>query len=92
LYAVNGRAVDQGSCVVAFRQNRINAEEAARLAEGRYSSGLGTFLDVLDAQNAVLTAKTNLVNAQSALSVANVGLRYATGSVLAQQQNNQPAK
>ncbi|MEN6371812.1 MAG: TolC family protein [Armatimonadota bacterium] len=69
-----------------------NAEEATRLAEGRYSSGLGTFLDVLDAQNALLTAKTNQVNAESALSVARAGLSHATGSSVAKFQGEQMPK
>lgn len=57
-----------------------NAEEALRLTEGRYSSGLGTFLDVLDAQNALLTAKTNRVNAQSALNQARAAMTRAVGA------------
>lgn len=56
-----------------------NAEEALRLVEGRYQSGLGTFLDVLDAQTALLTARTNRVNAQSAVDLARVALAYAIG-------------
>ena len=36
--------------VVTAKAEVINAQEALRLAQGRYSAGLGVFLDVLDAQ------------------------------------------
>lgn len=56
-----------------------NATEAVRLTEGRYKSGLGTFLDVLDAQTALVTADTNRVNAQSAVNQARAALAHAIG-------------
>ena len=58
-----------------------NAEEGIRLTEGRYSSGLGTFLDVLDAQTALLTAQTNRVNAQSAVDQARAAMARAVGEI-----------
>lgn len=60
-----------------------NAQEALRLAQGRYDAGLGTFLDVLDAQAALVTAQTNRVNAQSAMNQARAALAHAL--------NNDPA-
>ena len=57
-----------------------NATESVRLAEGRYRSGLGTFIDVLDAQNSLVTAKTNRVNALSAISQSRAALSRAVGS------------
>lgn len=60
-----------------------NAQEAVRLAQGRYNAGLGTFLDVLDAQNTLVTAETNRVNAQSAVNQAHAALAHAL--------NNDPA-
>ncbi|MGV8125036.1 MAG: TolC family protein [Candidatus Xenobiia bacterium LiM19] len=59
-----------------------NAEETSRLIDGRYKAGLGTFLDVLDAQDALVTARTNLVNAQSALDLARAALAHAIGNPL----------
>lgn len=57
-----------------------NAEEAVRLAQGRYTAGLGTFLDVLDAQAALVTAQTNRINAQSASNLARADLAHAMNS------------
>lgn len=64
-----------------------NAEEGVRLAQGRYAAGIGVFLDVLDAQNALVTAQTNRVNAQSAINQARATLAHAFNSdpILLQQ-------
>lgn len=57
-----------------------NAQESVRLAEGRFRAGLGTFIDVTDAQSALLTAQTNRVNALSAVDQARAALRRAIGA------------
>lgn len=57
-----------------------NAEESVRLITGRYQAGLGTFLDVLDAQTALVTARTNRVNAVSAVNQARAALAHAVGA------------
>lgn len=57
----------------------VNAREALRLAEGRYRAGAGVFLDVLDAQSALVSANTNLVNAQTGVNQAIVTLAHAVG-------------
>jgi len=54
-----------------------NAREALRLAQGRYTAGRGIFLDVLDAQAALVIAETNRVNAQSAMNQARAALAHA---------------
>lgn len=59
-----------------------NADEALKLTEGRYRAGLGTLLDVLDAESAYLGANTNCVNARSALDQSNAALSYAVGAAL----------
>lgn len=57
-----------------------NAQEAVRLAQGRYTAGLGIFLDVLDAQNTLQTAQTNQVNARTAVNQARAALAHALNS------------
>jgi len=54
-----------------------NAEERLRLAVGRYRAGVGIFLDVLDAQNALNTANASNVNARAALELARAALAHA---------------
>lgn len=66
--------------VVTAQAEVANGEESEHLTQGRYSAGLGTFLDVLDAQSSLLTAQTNLVNAQSAVDQARASLSHAIGA------------
>jgi len=58
----------------------VNAREALRLAEGRYRSGIGVFLDVLDAQTNLDAANTNHVNALSGVDQARAALAHAIGN------------
>jgi len=79
---VNLQAADRR--ITTAEAEVTNAEETVRLIDGRYKAGLGTFLDVLDAQQALVTAKTNHVNAQSALDLARAALSHAIGNPLPQ--------
>jgi outer membrane protein len=56
-----------------------NAAEALRLAEGHYRSGLGVFIDVLDAQAALTEANTKLVNTRAEVEQARAALERAVG-------------
>jgi outer membrane protein TolC len=58
------------------------AEEAFRLASLRYTRGLGTQLDVSDAQLALLTARTNEARATFDLYLATAELARALGRPL----------
>lgn len=69
--------------MAASEASVANATEALRLIEGRYRAGLGTFVDVLDAQTAAVTARTNQVNARSALDQSLAALDRATGESFA---------
>ncbi len=66
--------------VVTADAEIANAAESVRLAEGRYRAGVGTFIEVTDAQTTLLTARTNRVNAQSAIDQARAALSRAVGS------------
>jgi outer membrane protein TolC len=56
-----------------------NAEENFRLTTGRYQAGLATYVEVTDAETALVTARTNQVNAQYDLSIARAALKRALG-------------
>ncbi len=68
-----------GAAFEANRQNAAEAEEAFRLAEVRYTRGLGTQLDVSDAQIALMTARTNQARAANDLYLAAAGVERAYG-------------
>lgn len=56
----------------------ISAQEALRAAQLSYSAGAGTQLEVTDAQNALLIAQTDAVNARYQVAQAQVQLAAAT--------------
>ncbi|MBB6071681.1 TolC family protein [Longimicrobium terrae] len=66
----------------AGRLNAAEAEEAFRLASLRYARGLGTQLDVSDAQLALLTARTNQARAAFDLYLASAELARSLGRPL----------
>ncbi|MCX7959169.1 MAG: TolC family protein, partial [Deltaproteobacteria bacterium] len=55
------------------------AEESLSLAEARYKSGLGTFIEVTDAQNVYVNAKNSLIQAEYDLILSGAKLRKALG-------------
>ena len=55
------------------------ASERARLAQLRYDAGSATYLEVLDAQRALLAAEQQLVQARRALLSSQVALYAALG-------------
>jgi outer membrane protein TolC len=63
----------------ARQQNSTEATEAFQLASLRFSRGLGTQLDVSDAQVAMLTAQSGEARAVYDLYLASAGLAYALG-------------
>ncbi len=74
--------------IVANRANvqaSTEAVEAAKqqliLAEGRYAQGLGSQIELTDAQTAVTTAQGNLVLAEYQLATAWAALRRAIGQI-----------
>ncbi len=56
----------------------ISGQEALRAAQLSYTAGAGTQLDVIDAQNALVTAQTDAVNARYEIAQAQVQLAAAT--------------
>ncbi len=56
-----------------------SAQESERLQRGRYAAGVGTLLDVLDAQSALVQAEVSQVTARYGLSLARAALAHALG-------------
>lgn len=69
--------------ITAAEKEQTSAREALRVAEVRYRSGVGTNVEVTDAQVAVARAGQNLANAQFDYLTALVRLEYATGAPVA---------
>lgn len=80
------QASDQLSLIAALdtqlarqQQSLAASEDAYRLAELRYRSGLASYLTVLNAETAVLNARNQRVDLLSAQAIARVSLLLAVG-------------
>ncbi|MCW3095527.1 MAG: outer rane efflux protein [Chthonomonadaceae bacterium] len=80
---VSLRAAEQRVAVAVA--DASNAEEGVRIATGRYSTGLGLFLDIINAQAFLVTAQTNLVSTRSAVDQYRAALAHAIGAALPRQ-------
>jgi outer membrane protein len=56
-----------------------NALELVRIAEGRFTGGIGTFLEVTSAQGSLVSAQRSLSQAQQDVERIRAQLRYAVG-------------
>jgi outer membrane protein TolC len=75
-------ARDTTARIEALRVSVAAAEESLRVADGRYRAGVGTLLEVLDAQTLATQARINAVQALYDLHLAIVSLQYAQGQPL----------
>jgi outer membrane protein TolC len=65
----------------AAKQGVVSAQESYDLAVGRFKAGYGINLDVLDAESALATARSNLVQAVLNYNQSQVQLVQALGLV-----------
>ena len=86
LVSLTSQLDSQRSQIIANRANAQASTEAVtaaraqlQLAEARYAQGLGSQIELADAQTAVTTAEGNLVTAEFQLATAWAQLRRATG-------------
>lgn len=81
-YQAAATARDTAARIAALRVSVAAAEESLGVAEGRYRAGVGTLLEVLDAQTLATQARINAVQALYDLHLALVTLEYAQGRPL----------
>lgn len=67
--------------ITTAEQGVAEARERRRMAQLRYREGLGTGIEVIDADTALAAAEASLVNAEYDLQLAVTRLRTATGVV-----------
>jgi multidrug efflux system outer membrane protein len=93
LSEVSGSLVDRTKLVETERERvrTVNAyEEAVRLANRRYTSGLSAYFEVLDAQRQLFPAEISLAHTRRDQLVAVVNLYKALGGGWQAQQSQQP--
>ncbi len=70
---------DAREALTVAEQGETEAREQLRIAQVRFASGVGLGVEVLDAQTALASAQTQVVNARYSLQVATASLRAALG-------------
>jgi len=80
LYAAYNEAAIARSAVDASRHTAELAAESLRLVNLRYEGGASTVLDVVDAENTLLTARNAYIDAQARYRAALAGLQTMTGT------------
>jgi outer membrane protein TolC len=65
--------------ITSARAQLAFAQESLRLAQGRYAAGAGPFLEVIDAQTALVQAEVALATAEYDELSGVISLRYALG-------------
>lgn len=81
-YQAAAGARDTNARLEATRVSVTAADESLRVAEGRYRAGVGTLLEVLDAQTLATQARINALQALYDLHLAIVNLQYSLGQPL----------
>ncbi|MDI6601618.1 MAG: TolC family protein [Thermoanaerobacteraceae bacterium] len=79
---VRGKYLDlmsASTAVPVLEMNVDKAKESLRLAQLRFENGLGTIIDVLNAQNTLLQNQLNLVETQHMLNLAKINYNVSTG-------------
>ena len=66
--------------ILSATNSVIDAKEGLRIAVGRFSHGLGLFLDITDAETALESAESDLTNATNDVDQARAALTHAIGS------------
>jgi outer membrane protein len=80
LESARAEIIANRAAVEASREAVSAARAQLQLAEARYAQGLGSQIELADAQIAVTTAEGNLIQAEWQLASAWAGLRRALGS------------
>lgn len=74
--------LDARARIASARAGLAFAQESLRLAQGRYAAGAGPFLEVVDAQTALVAAEVTLARAEFDELAGVLSLRYALGRSL----------
>ncbi|NMC44487.1 MAG: TolC family protein [candidate division Zixibacteria bacterium] len=80
-----GKLKEAGQRVDALGQTVTQAERGVEIAQVRYRNGVGTQLELLDAQVALTASRVNRISARHDLVVAIANLRRAVGRPWASQ-------
>ena len=80
------RIVEADQTIQASEKLVASAEESARVAEGEYSNGVGSIIELIDGQTVRTTARTQLAQARLNWYTAIARFERAVGRTLAEQE------
>lgn len=81
LRAASTSVVNSWSDVEIARENKVLADEVYRVATTKYSEGVGSNLEVLDAEKSLLDAQINYLSALYNYVLANTELKRVKGEI-----------
>ena len=81
VYQAHSDLTTQTQSVLTAQSLVAAAEESERLARGRYEAGVGTILDLINAQSSAADARRQLILARSNWAAARTQLAQATGAL-----------
>jgi outer membrane protein len=73
------------------RSSLLSSQQAAQVAYGRYKSGVGSLLDLLNSQNRLMNTKLQQAQAVAQLRLFSIRLALAAGQAVEPLLLNQPA-
>lgn len=76
----NVKAID--ALTESFRRQLAFAEEDYKMVFEQFRFGVATTLDVIDAENTLVSAQSSLANAVYDLELAKINLKYVTGALI----------
>lgn len=79
VYQAHSDLSTQTQSVFTSKSLLASAEESERVARGRYEAGVGTIIDLINAQSATADARRGLVQSRSAWAAARTRLARALG-------------
>jgi TolC family type I secretion outer membrane protein len=83
VWTAYSQVIEAGQAIEAAGKLVASAEESARVAEGEYKSGTGSIIELIDAQTARTSARTNLIQARLDWYTAMAQFERAVGRTLA---------
>ena len=83
VWTAYSQVIEAEQAIEAAEKLVASAEESARVAEGEYKSGTGSIIELIDAQTARTSARTNLIQARLDWYTAMARFERAVGRTLA---------
>lgn len=86
--SASSQVLNAWSDVQTARENKELSEEVYRISTTKYQEGIGSNLEVIDAENTLMESQINFLSALYDYMLADVELRRAKGEIMPFESNN----